>query len=86
MYKVEFTPQAENSFARLDKNIAQRIANKIDWLSQNFKNITPEPLTAKFKGKYKLRVGDWRIIYSTNQPLMTITIYEIEHRSKIYKT
>jgi len=43
MYKVELTPQAQNSLARLDKDIAQRVANKIAWLSQNLKNITPEP-------------------------------------------
>lgn len=39
MYKVVFTPQAENALSRLDKNIAQRIANKIDWFSQNLNNI-----------------------------------------------
>jgi len=58
MYKVEFTPQAEESLARLDKNIAQRIVNKIEWLSQNLNHIIPEPLRGKFKGNYKLRVGD----------------------------
>lgn len=30
MYKVEFTPQAVDALFQLDKNIAQRIANKID--------------------------------------------------------
>ncbi len=85
MHKVDFTPQAEEALSRLDKNIAQRTANKIEWLSQNLKNIIPEPLTGKFKGKYKLRVGDWRIIYSVNHSHMIITIYEIEHRSKVYK-
>lgn len=63
-YKVEFTPQAEEDISCLDKTTAQNIAHKIDWLSQNIENITPAPLKGKFKGKYKMRVGDWRVVYS----------------------
>jgi mRNA-degrading endonuclease RelE of RelBE toxin-antitoxin system len=50
-----FTPQAEKDLARLDKIIAQNIANKIDWLAHNIENIIPIPLKGKFKDKYKLR-------------------------------
>jgi len=39
-----FTSQAEKDLARLDKIIAQNIANKIDWLSHNIENIVPIPL------------------------------------------
>lgn len=85
MYKVEFTPQAEDDLLHIDKTIAQRIAGKIDWLSKNMEYIIAEPLSGKFRGKYKLRVGDWRIIYSYNSSERVITIYAIEHRSKVYK-
>lgn len=86
MYKVEFTPQAEKDLSRIDKVIAKRIADKIEWLCQNIEHIIKEPLSGKFKGTYKLRTGDWRIIYSTEHSLQVITIYAIEHRDKIYKT
>ena len=56
-YKIEFTLQAEEDLARVDKTIAQNIANKIDWLSQNIENINPAQLKGKFKGKCKLKVG-----------------------------
>ncbi len=39
-YKIEFTPQAEEDLTHLDKTIAQNIANKVDWLSQNIEYIT----------------------------------------------
>ncbi|MEW6620908.1 MAG: type II toxin-antitoxin system mRNA interferase toxin, RelE/StbE family [bacterium] len=58
---------------------------KIEWFCQNIGHIISEPLTGKFKGKYKLRVGDWRIIYSIEHSSQIITVYAIEHRSKIYK-
>ena len=85
-YKVEFTLQAEEDLSRLDKTIAQNIAHKIDWLSQNIENIIPAPLKGKFKGKYKLRVGDWRIVYSFENLTQLITVYAVRHRSEVYKT
>lgn len=84
-YSVKFTLQAEEDLARLDKTVAQHIANKIDWLSQSMESITPAPLKGKFKGKYKLRVGDWRVIYSFEYSTQIITIYAVRHRSEVYK-
>jgi len=84
-YKVEFTLQAEEDLSRLDKTIAQNIAHKIDWLSQNIENITPAPLKGKFKGKYKMRVGDWRVVYSFENSNQIITVYAVRHRSEVYK-
>lgn len=40
-----------------------RILNKIQWLSVNFEQITPLSLTGQWLGFYKLRVGDYRVIY-----------------------
>lgn len=85
-YVIEFTHLAEEDLARLDKTIAQQIANKIDWLSQNIASIIPTPLKGQFKGKYKLRVGDWRIVYSFEHVSHVITIYTVKHRSEVYKT
>ena len=84
-YKVEFTPQAEEDLSCLDKTIAQNIAHKIDWLSQNLENIIPAPLKGKFKGKYKLRVGDRRVVYSFENSNQIITVYAVRHRSEVYK-
>jgi mRNA-degrading endonuclease RelE of RelBE toxin-antitoxin system len=43
-YSVKFTSQAVEDLARLDKTIAQNIANKIDWLSKNIESTMPAPL------------------------------------------
>ena len=75
-YSVEFTAQAEKDILRLDKSIARDIANKIDWLSQNIESVTPVPLKGKFKDKYKLRAGDWQIIYSLEHPSRVITFFQ----------
>jgi mRNA interferase RelE/StbE len=85
-FAIEFTLQAEEDLSRLDKTIAQYISNKIEWLSQNIENIIPAPLKGKFKGKYKLRVGDWRVVYSFEHSTQIITVYAVRHRSEVYKT
>jgi mRNA interferase RelE/StbE len=85
-YSVEFTLQAERDLSHLDKTIARHVSDKIDWLSQNIESIIPAPLRGNFKGRYKLRVGDWRIIYSFEHSLKIITIYAVRHRREVYKT
>jgi mRNA interferase RelE/StbE len=84
-FRVEFTRQAEEDILRLDKSIAQLIVSKIDRLSQNMENIIPTPLKGNLKGKYKLRAGDWRIIYSFDNSTHIITIYTVRHRREVYK-
>jgi mRNA interferase RelE/StbE len=84
-YSVEFTVQAAEDLSRLDKPVAQQIAHRIDRLSQEIETIIPIPLKGQFKGKYKLRIGDWRVIYSLDHPAQLITIYAVRHRREVYK-
>ncbi len=84
-YRVNFTPHAVQDFSTLDPPAARRVSVKIDWLSQNFDRIAPEPLSGKYKGLYKLRIGDWRVLYTADPAQATVTIHVIAHRSKVYK-
>lgn len=85
MFHVEFTPQAIEDLSQLDKGIADRIATKIQWLSEQYDHVQPETLTGRFAGLYKLRVGDWRVLYTTDPAARMITIHVIAHRSTVYK-
>jgi mRNA interferase RelE/StbE len=86
IYSVELTDEAEKDLARIDKNTAQRILNKMRWLAENFDMIKPERLKGElWKDKFKLRVGDYRVIYSVDFEKKIITVHLIGHRSEIYK-
>jgi mRNA interferase RelE/StbE len=61
-----------------------RILNKIQWLSVNFEQITPLSLTGQWLGFYKLRVGDYRVIYELDIEEQLIIIIRIGHRREIY--
>jgi mRNA interferase RelE/StbE len=45
-YLVEYEPEALADLEKLTKSVCQRIVNKINWLAENFDQITPQPLTA----------------------------------------
>jgi mRNA interferase RelE/StbE len=79
---IEWNEDAIKDLAKLDKPVAQRILKKIDWLSDNFKKVTPEPLIGQFKGTFKLRIGDWRVVYTIESH--TLVIQFIGHRRDIY--
>jgi mRNA interferase RelE/StbE len=83
LVKVEWTGEAVEDLEKLDKIISQRIIKKLDWVSCNFEHIIPEPLSGKLKGLFKIRAGDWRIIYTVEKD--SIVIQYIAHRREIYR-
>ena len=85
MLQVEFSLEAADKLGSLDKQVAQRIINRIKWLSQHDKEINHKPLTGHLKGAYKLRVGDYRVVYEIKSTSSILIIRLIGHRSEIYK-
>jgi mRNA interferase RelE/StbE len=85
-WHVEFTPHALEDLSHLDAPVARRIADKIQWLAEHVDQIQPETLTGPFANLFKLRVGDWRVLYTTDPVQHTVTIHVIANRSKVYKS
>ncbi|MBA3922573.1 MAG: type II toxin-antitoxin system RelE/ParE family toxin [Nostocaceae cyanobacterium] len=83
-YLVEYEPEALSDLKKLTQVVRERIITKISWLAENFDQITPQPLTADLSGFYKLRVGDYRVIYEFNQEERRIFIDRIGHRREVY--
>jgi mRNA interferase RelE/StbE len=85
MFQVELLPPAINDLQHLDKPVAQRIIHKLRWLAENFESVVPETLAGPFLGLFKLRVGDYRVIYETDRENRLITVHLIGHRKEIYQ-
>jgi mRNA interferase RelE/StbE len=83
-YLVEYEPEALTDLEKLTKAVCERIVNKINWLADNFDQITPQPLTADLSGFFKLRVGDYRVIYEFDLEKKTIFIDRVGYRREIY--
>jgi mRNA interferase RelE/StbE len=83
-YRIEFTPRAERDFKSLDGSIRGRIRQRIDSLAQN-----PYPQgIKKIEGEeelYRMRVGDYRVLYQVKAKVLLVLIVRIGHRRDIYR-
>lgn len=83
MVSVKWDERAITDLDAVDFSIAQKIVAKVSWLAEYYANITPELLRYDMKGIYKLRVGDYRVLYTVSKEIVVIRM--VDHRSRIYK-
>ncbi|MGD0450524.1 MAG: type II toxin-antitoxin system RelE/ParE family toxin [Candidatus Bathyarchaeia archaeon] len=82
-YKLRVTRTFEKDFRALDIQTKKRIDSAIKMLETD--PCGSKPLRGNLAGKWSLRVGDYRIIYETNEDEKIIILYDTEHRKKVYK-
>jgi mRNA interferase RelE/StbE len=83
-YLVEFKAEALSGLERLSQKNQERVLRKIHWLTENFEQLTPQALTGDLSSLFKLRIGNYRVLYSFNDETEMITIHRLGHRSEIY--
>ena len=83
-YAVVFTRSARKELEQLGQALINRILMKIESLSED-----PRPNDCrKLRGKenlWRLRVGDYRIVYSIDDMESTIDIIAVRHRREAYR-
>ena len=82
-YKVIFTKSVKKDFRKIPKLEAFKILNEIEESAKNPRSSK----TKKLKGEklYRLRVGNYRVIYDIQDNLMLIFVVKLGHRSDIYR-
>jgi mRNA interferase RelE/StbE len=83
-YVIEYEPEAIADLEKLTQTVRERLVKKINWLAENFDQVNPQSLTADLSGFFKLRVGDYRVIYEFNREEEIIFIDRIGHRREVY--
>lgn len=84
IYKIEFTKSAEKQLADFPKTDIKKIAKKIDKLASN----PFPPGSKKLEGKeevYRIRQGDYRILYSVFEKKLIVLVLKIGNRKEIYR-
>lgn len=84
-YEVYFTPQAKRDLKKIEKADAKKITDKLDDLVDGKDNLDITPLEAAVKPIYRLRVGDYRVIYEVWKHKITVAVIEVGHRKEIYR-
>jgi mRNA interferase RelE/StbE len=85
VYRIRILDAAARDLAKLDRPIARRIVRRINWLSENLDDLQPEALTGDLSGFFKLRAGEYRILYEILREEQIIVIHLIGHRREIYR-
>jgi len=86
-YAVVVTAEFEKDFRKLPRDVATRVAEKIEQLAQHPEHLryrlkhVPESL----RGLHKYRVGDYRILLWPEHECQRLVLYAIAHRGDIYR-
>lgn len=82
-YKVIFTKSVKKDFRKIPKLEVSKILSEIAELAKNPRSSK----TKKLKGEklYRLRLGNYRVIYDIQDNLMLIFVVKLGHRSDIYR-
>ena len=80
---ISFARSAEKELLKLDKNLAKRILGKIGLLGNDPFGQNSQKLGVG-KG-YRIRIGDYRVVYTVDKTARTITVVRIRHRRDVYR-
>lgn len=90
-YKLQLTRKAQKYFQRLDPPARERILTSfrelLAYYDQSAASVAPDvkALQGKFRGLFRLRVGDLRIIFRPEIERLVILVIEIIPRGDAYK-
>jgi mRNA interferase RelE/StbE len=83
-YSLEIKPSAQKELDALDQGPFTRIDRKVLALAAN-----PRPAGCKklrgYKDQWRIRVGDWRVLYIIDDDAKLISVTRIAHRREVYE-
>jgi len=83
-YKILFKPSVERDFKNLPAHIRNKIRSEVALLSED-----PRPVGAvKLSGSdnlYRIRVGDYRVVYTIEDDFLIVLVVQVGHRKEIYR-
>ena len=85
MFSIEYSKAARKTLIAMPRNTARQIMEKIEALAadpmapnNNVKKLTNHP-------GYRLRVGDWRVVYTIHEQALLIAVVRIAPRGDVYQ-
>lgn len=84
-YQILIAPRATKDLKKIDRSQAKRIDNAILKLEQSPYPAGVKQLVAKDVAQYRIRIGDYRVLYDVDEENKNIIILRIGHRKDIYR-
>ncbi len=84
LWRIQFSRQAQKTLRRLDRVLRTRLDKAIQELAHN-----PFPTNSRklvgAENDYRLRIGNWRVIYTLYEQQVVILVVKIAPRGQVYK-
>lgn len=84
-YEVEISESAEKFLEKVPKKDRSRIMEKIDTLADDPMPSGSVKLQGQRPALYRIRSGDYRVVYSIKKDVLIILVVEIGHRREVYR-
>ena len=87
MKPIEIKPSAEKQYLRLDRKTRPRIKAALRGLEQQEAPLVHTQVrasTGKLKGDYRMRVVEWRVVFTPDKDEKQLRVYAILPRGKAY--
>ncbi len=84
MYSVLLERAAEKDLARLSIVVHDRVITALHGLTQNPRPSGCRKLTGT-KNDWRIRVGDYRVIYEIADAIRVVRVHRIRHRGEVYR-
>ena len=85
MFRIEYSRDALKSLLRMPANTARLIRTKVERLAAD--PLEPNNNVKRLRGidAFRLRVGDWRIVYEVDRRTIVIAVIRIGPRGSVYE-
>ena len=84
MHSIEYTREARKVLAKMSRDVRELVVSKIEGLARdpfgaaNVKQLVGRP-------GYRLRVGDWRVIYDVESERLLVRVLKVGPRGEMYE-
>jgi mRNA interferase RelE/StbE len=83
LYSIRFKSSVKKDLRSIPKQDVLRILNALEHLAEDPRLINSKPLTGR--DAWRIRVGQYRAIYTINEQEIVIEIIKIAHRKNVYR-
>lgn len=85
MYKIIFTKEAQKALLRLPGNMAVLVRQKLEQLAADPYAPIANAKKLQNRSGYRLRIGDWRVIYEIQNDKLVVLVLKIAQRGEVYR-
>jgi mRNA interferase RelE/StbE len=85
IYRIDFTPAARRQFRKLAPETRKRLAAVVDGLATEPRPRSAVRLSGGVQNVYRLRHGDYRIVYELHDDRLVVLVIRIGHRREVYR-